>query len=239
MYFLRGSLPWQGLKADTLKERYQKIGDTKRATPVESLCDGYPEEFAIYLRYARRLDFFETPDYDYLRRLFLDLHHRMNYKDDLEFDWTAKQQQATAQQGDSAATTARPSASGTQRLAHTAHKSSNWQLDSKLGPSNNLQTPGGSVAVLNSTDVDGAALVGAGDRGGLADDPTAGQSNTPIAGRAGGHETDLSDHEIKCCCFKRRKRRTRKSTSSRQPNTAHTGLNVTNAATSGTALSSK
>ena len=35
MYFLRGNLPWQGLKADTLKERYQKIGDTKRATPIE------------------------------------------------------------------------------------------------------------------------------------------------------------------------------------------------------------
>lgn len=42
MYFLRGSLPWQGLKADTLKERYQKIGDTKRATAIEVLCDGYP-----------------------------------------------------------------------------------------------------------------------------------------------------------------------------------------------------
>lgn len=42
MYFLRGSLPWQGLKADTLKERYQKIGDTKRATPIEVLCDEYP-----------------------------------------------------------------------------------------------------------------------------------------------------------------------------------------------------
>ena len=42
LYFLRGSLPWQGLKADTLKERYQKIGDTKRATPIDTLCAGFP-----------------------------------------------------------------------------------------------------------------------------------------------------------------------------------------------------
>ncbi|KAF0047496.1 hypothetical protein F2P81_001129 [Scophthalmus maximus] len=42
MYFLRGSLPWQGLKADTLKERYQKIGDTKRDTPIEVLCESFP-----------------------------------------------------------------------------------------------------------------------------------------------------------------------------------------------------
>lgn len=45
MYFLRGSLPWQGLKADTLKERYQKIGDTKRATPIEVLCENFPGMF--------------------------------------------------------------------------------------------------------------------------------------------------------------------------------------------------
>ena len=55
MYFVTGTLPWQGLKADTLKERYQKIGDTKRATPIEVLCEGYPEELATYLRYVRRL----------------------------------------------------------------------------------------------------------------------------------------------------------------------------------------
>ena len=49
MYFLRGNLPWQGLKADTLKERYQKIGDTKRATPIEvrkiEACSGPDPNF--------------------------------------------------------------------------------------------------------------------------------------------------------------------------------------------------
>ncbi|XP_066597039.1 casein kinase I isoform X1 [Prorops nasuta] len=90
MYFLRGSLPWQGLKADTLKERYKKIGDTKYATPIEVLCDGYPEEMATYLRYVRRLDFFETPDYEYLRKLFHDLYERRGFVNDGEFDWTGK-----------------------------------------------------------------------------------------------------------------------------------------------------
>ncbi|KAK5641040.1 hypothetical protein RI129_009587 [Pyrocoelia pectoralis] len=88
MYFLRGSLPWQGLKADTLKERYQKIGDTKRSTPVELLCEGHPEEIATYLRYVKGLDFFETPDYDYLRKLFTELFEKRGYTDDGIYDWT-------------------------------------------------------------------------------------------------------------------------------------------------------
>ncbi|XP_050313285.1 casein kinase I isoform X3 [Anthonomus grandis grandis] len=90
MYFLRGSLPWQGLKADTLKERYQKIGDTKRATTIDQLCENQPEEFATYLRYVRRLDFFEMPDYEYLRNLFISLFKKKSYAEDGEFDWSGK-----------------------------------------------------------------------------------------------------------------------------------------------------
>ncbi|XP_078483674.1 casein kinase I isoform X2 [Ciona intestinalis] len=97
MYFLRGSLPWQGLKADTLKERYQKIGDTKRTTPIEVLCENHPEEMATYLRYVRHLDFFETPDYDYLRKLFSDLYDRKGYAHDDEFDWSGKPLQSSSQ----------------------------------------------------------------------------------------------------------------------------------------------
>lgn len=87
-----GSNTRQGLKAETLKERYQKIGDTKRATPVEVLCEGYPEEFATYLRYVRRLDFFETPDYEYLRKLFNELFEHEKYNHDNIYDWTSRQQ---------------------------------------------------------------------------------------------------------------------------------------------------
>ncbi|XP_045666706.1 casein kinase I isoform X6 [Ursus americanus] len=89
MYLLRGSLPWQGLKADTLKERYQKIGDTKRNTPIEALCENFPE-MATYLRYVRRLDFFEKPDYEYLRTLFTDLFERKGYTFDYAYDWVGR-----------------------------------------------------------------------------------------------------------------------------------------------------
>jgi serine/threonine protein kinase len=42
MYFNLGSLPWQGLKAATKKQKYEKISEKKLSTPVEVLCRGYP-----------------------------------------------------------------------------------------------------------------------------------------------------------------------------------------------------
>ena len=38
MYFNRTSLPWQGLKAATKKQKYEKISEKKMSTPVEVLC---------------------------------------------------------------------------------------------------------------------------------------------------------------------------------------------------------
>lgn len=38
------------VKADTLKERYQKIGDTKRATPIEVLCESFPGKPSVFQR---------------------------------------------------------------------------------------------------------------------------------------------------------------------------------------------
>ncbi|KAJ3222606.1 casein kinase I [Chytriomyces hyalinus] len=87
MYFLRGSLPWQGLKAATNKEKYEKIGQKKQSTAIKDLCDGFPEEFASYMRYCRELKFEETPDYDYLRGLMNKVLARIGESDDGLFDW--------------------------------------------------------------------------------------------------------------------------------------------------------
>ena len=50
MYFLRGGLPWQGLKAATNKQKYEKIGEKKQTTPIKDLCEGYPGRFLCLIK---------------------------------------------------------------------------------------------------------------------------------------------------------------------------------------------
>lgn len=45
MYFNLGSLPWQGLKAATKRQKYERISEKKMSTPIEVLCKGYPCEY--------------------------------------------------------------------------------------------------------------------------------------------------------------------------------------------------
>ncbi|KAJ6725867.1 CASEIN KINASE-RELATED [Salix purpurea] len=88
MYFLRGSLPWQGLKAGTKKQKYDRISEKKMLTPTKVLCKNYPSEFTSYFHYCRSLRFEDKPDYSYLKRLFRDLFIREGYQFDYVFDWT-------------------------------------------------------------------------------------------------------------------------------------------------------
>ena len=76
MYFLRGSLPWQGLKAATKKQKYEKISEKKMVTAIEILCRGFPTEFVTYFQYCRSLRFDDKPDYSYLRKQLRDLFTR-------------------------------------------------------------------------------------------------------------------------------------------------------------------
>jgi serine/threonine protein kinase len=103
MYFNRGSLPWQGLKANTKKGKYDKISEKKMSTPIEVLCKNFPPEFSSYLNYCRSLRFDDKPDYGYLRRLFRDLFYREGFETDFVFDWTMLNMQKAGLSGASAA----------------------------------------------------------------------------------------------------------------------------------------
>ncbi|KAM1478950.1 hypothetical protein ACFX2I_026314 [Malus domestica] len=95
LYFLRGSLPWQGLKAATKKQKYDKICEKKLSTPIEVLCKSHPVEFASYFHYCHSLTFDQRPDYGFLKRLFRDLFSREGYEFDYVFDWTIIKYQQT------------------------------------------------------------------------------------------------------------------------------------------------
>jgi len=88
MYFIRGALPWQGLKANTKKQKYERIMDRKMSTSTEQLCKGYATEFRSYFEYCRSLRFEDRPDYAYLKRLFKELFYRKGFQYDNMFDWT-------------------------------------------------------------------------------------------------------------------------------------------------------
>ena len=67
LYFLRGSLPWQGLPIKNKEDRYIKIMEKKKTTTPLELCKGYPKQFQLFIQYTRELGYEEEPNYQFLR----------------------------------------------------------------------------------------------------------------------------------------------------------------------------
>ena len=91
IYLARGSLPWQGLRARNMPEKLTKIAEVKMQTPADVLCQGLPDEFAVYTNYVRRLKLFEAPDYSGIRDMFRALAAKLDIAYDEGFDWTMKE----------------------------------------------------------------------------------------------------------------------------------------------------
>ena len=91
VYFLRGSLPWQGMsRKQDKKVRYSKIGEMKRTIKLEDLCDNCPQEFVEFLKHCRGLEFTERPNYAHLRQMFRDLLKNLGYDYNYQYDWSGK-----------------------------------------------------------------------------------------------------------------------------------------------------
>jgi len=86
---LGGHLPWMGITAKTPEAMIMSIGRTKASISLAQLCKNLPNQFVIYFKYVRLLDFYDKPNYDFLRSLFDDILSNMGQVDDGDFDWIA------------------------------------------------------------------------------------------------------------------------------------------------------
>lgn len=90
VHFLKGKLPWQGMKAKSRKELHEKIRNKKNSVQIKVLCEGLPPEFEAYFTYCRQLGFDENPNYEYLRLIFRNLFIENDYIRNFEYDWDLK-----------------------------------------------------------------------------------------------------------------------------------------------------
>ena len=89
IYFLKGYLPWQGLKVKVKEDRYKKILEKKKEINSEKLCEDLPSIFQIFVDYTRNLEYLEEPDYDKFKNIFFNyVTNELNETFEFLYDWT-------------------------------------------------------------------------------------------------------------------------------------------------------
>ncbi|KAH0786735.1 casein kinase I [Histomonas meleagridis] len=87
IYLLKGILPWQGIRPEDKKQRFEMIMEKKLSVPIDVLCSDLPSEFVVFLSEVKKLDFQEEPNYNSYRQMFRLLFIREGFTYDYQYDW--------------------------------------------------------------------------------------------------------------------------------------------------------
>ncbi len=153
VYFLKGVLPWQNLRATNKKEKYEKIMEKKLATPIETLCKGLPQEFTTYLNYCKNLRFEDKPDYNYLKLLLKELFVKNGFEYDNLYDWKSGTRHASINMSDLSTSTNRKNIQGENNnlmQASTLTNNKKENCGENHGNHVNLQKRGSDVQIPSS-----------------------------------------------------------------------------------------
>ena len=87
IHFVIGELPWMGIKAKSLGEKYKRVYEKKQETVPDDICKILPDEMKSFLQHILNLEFEEKPNYDYLEGLIKSLKSKYGFKNDDIFEW--------------------------------------------------------------------------------------------------------------------------------------------------------
>lgn len=74
IYCLKGSLPWDNIEEDIKEIKYEKIKELKKIH-INELCNELPYEFLSYMDYCSKLNYDESPNYNYIKGIFTNLYN--------------------------------------------------------------------------------------------------------------------------------------------------------------------
>jgi tau tubulin kinase len=83
--FALGSLPWRKIKDK------EHIGELKERFTNAELVKDLPPEYQLFMEHLQKLGYADEPDYDYLRRILMDIYTREGYSPDEPYDWNIKE----------------------------------------------------------------------------------------------------------------------------------------------------
>lgn len=87
LYLFKGELPWQNIQHDNKEMRSNLIFKKKNKTPINEICYGAPDIMIEYIKYCRLLKYEEVPNYNKLKKMFLEEMDKNQYLFDNKFEW--------------------------------------------------------------------------------------------------------------------------------------------------------
>ena len=86
IYLYIGSLPWSVIKFKDMNQGIDLITKIRESISIENICKGMPKEMIYYMNYVKSLNYEKNPDYEYLRKLFLNILKILG-QNELLFSW--------------------------------------------------------------------------------------------------------------------------------------------------------
>ena len=87
IYFIMKKLPWQGVKANSLQNRYKKIYYMKKKLIYDDIFKQLPNEIQQFYNDIKKLKFEEKPNYAKLKEYFYILLKKNGFEVDNNFSW--------------------------------------------------------------------------------------------------------------------------------------------------------